>query len=257
MTNELNGRHFPTRNRHAGEDGGERRGGGDPDPRQERLSGHPSGTCSAHHRTGGRGDHLSQGRTRLTISSVAWGFAEVLPNKVTILAETAERPEEIDVKRAQEAKQRAEEALKTGKTEADFTHAEDALEARRNPARSSGKEIARFKPSQLTARESSLMFHRSIVVPVVLIVLSSMARANSSGKKACTPEEAMVAERELTIFEIGHPCIALICISNSATTAASRRVTAMRWVRYLLTIGINSAALLNSSQATRGLGDLS
>ena len=36
-------------------------------------------------------------------------------------------PEEIDVKRAQESKQKAEAALKTGKTEADFTHAEDAL----------------------------------------------------------------------------------------------------------------------------------
>lgn len=59
--------------------------------------------------------------------SVAWGFAEVLPDKVTILAETAERPEEIDVKRAHESKLKAEEALKTGKTEADFTHAEDAL----------------------------------------------------------------------------------------------------------------------------------
>ena len=59
--------------------------------------------------------------------SVAWGFAEVLPDKVTILAETAERPEEIDVKRAQESKLKAEQALKTGKTEADFTHAEDAL----------------------------------------------------------------------------------------------------------------------------------
>src|ERR1700693_4597554 len=59
--------------------------------------------------------------------SVAWGFAEVLPDKVTILAETAERPQEIDVKRAQESKQRAEEALKTGKTEEDFTRAEDSL----------------------------------------------------------------------------------------------------------------------------------
>src|SRR5438128_10708229 len=59
--------------------------------------------------------------------AVAWGFAEVLPDKVTILAETAERPSEIDVARAQESKRRAEEALKTGKTEADFTHAEDSL----------------------------------------------------------------------------------------------------------------------------------
>jgi F-type H+-transporting ATPase subunit epsilon len=60
--------------------------------------------------------------------AVAWGFAEVLPDKVTILAETAERPEEIDVKRAQESKQRAEERLKSGKTEVDYTRAEDALQ---------------------------------------------------------------------------------------------------------------------------------
>src|SRR6478736_7539218 len=41
--------------------------------------------------------------------AVAWGFAEVLPNKVTILAETAERPSEIEVDRARKAKQRAEQ----------------------------------------------------------------------------------------------------------------------------------------------------
>jgi F-type H+-transporting ATPase subunit epsilon len=43
--------------------------------------------------------------------AVAWGFAEVLPTKVTILAETAEKAEEIDVARAQSAKQRAEGEL--------------------------------------------------------------------------------------------------------------------------------------------------
>lgn len=43
--------------------------------------------------------------------AVAWGFAEVLPNKVTILAETAERAEEIDVNRAQSARQQAEQEL--------------------------------------------------------------------------------------------------------------------------------------------------
>jgi F-type H+-transporting ATPase subunit epsilon len=59
--------------------------------------------------------------------SVAWGFAEVLPDKVTILAETAERPDEINVARAQEARRRAEEEFKSGKTEEDFAHAEDAL----------------------------------------------------------------------------------------------------------------------------------
>ena len=42
--------------------------------------------------------------TRLCL---AWGFAEVLPDRVTILAETAERLEDIDVARAQNALQRA------------------------------------------------------------------------------------------------------------------------------------------------------
>jgi F-type H+-transporting ATPase subunit epsilon len=59
--------------------------------------------------------------------SVAWGFAEVLPDKLTILAESAERAEEISVKRAQEAKQRAEDRLKSGSTEVDYDRAEDAL----------------------------------------------------------------------------------------------------------------------------------
>jgi F-type H+-transporting ATPase subunit epsilon len=55
--------------------------------------------------------------------SVAWGFAEVLPGKVTILAETAERAEEIDARRAQEAKQRAESHLATCNTEEEFKRA--------------------------------------------------------------------------------------------------------------------------------------
>ncbi len=52
--------------------------------------------------------------------SVAWGFAEVLPQKVTILADTAERAEEIDVKRAQEARARAEAALARAAADLDF-----------------------------------------------------------------------------------------------------------------------------------------
>jgi F-type H+-transporting ATPase subunit epsilon len=60
--------------------------------------------------------------------SVAWGFAEVLQDKVTILAETAERPQEIDVERAQKAKDRAEERLKSNDPQVDYTRAEDALQ---------------------------------------------------------------------------------------------------------------------------------
>jgi F-type H+-transporting ATPase subunit epsilon len=43
--------------------------------------------------------------------AVAWGFAEVLQNKVTILAETAEKAEEIDTARAEAAKKKAEAEL--------------------------------------------------------------------------------------------------------------------------------------------------
>jgi F-type H+-transporting ATPase subunit epsilon len=60
--------------------------------------------------------------------SVAWGFAEVLQDKVTILAETAEHPQEIDIERAQKAKERAEQRLKSNDLKVDYTRAEGALQ---------------------------------------------------------------------------------------------------------------------------------
>jgi F-type H+-transporting ATPase subunit epsilon len=60
--------------------------------------------------------------------AVAWGFAEVLPDKVIILAETAERAEEIDVARALEQKKRAEERLHSQNPDTDFDRARIALE---------------------------------------------------------------------------------------------------------------------------------
>jgi F-type H+-transporting ATPase subunit epsilon len=59
--------------------------------------------------------------------AVAWGFAEVLPDKVTVLAETAERPAEIDVERSRKAKERAEQLLTSGDTSVDVERALDAL----------------------------------------------------------------------------------------------------------------------------------
>lgn len=59
--------------------------------------------------------------------AVAWGFAEVLPDKVTVLAETAERPSEIDVERARRAKARAEQLLTSGDTGVDVERALNAL----------------------------------------------------------------------------------------------------------------------------------
>ena len=60
--------------------------------------------------------------------AVAWGFAEVLPDKVTILAESAERPSEIDVERARKAKARAEERLTSGDPNVDVERSLNALQ---------------------------------------------------------------------------------------------------------------------------------
>ena len=51
-----------------------------------------------------------QGQTKHFLS-IAFGFAEVLPNRVTILAQIAEKAEEIDLARAESAKKRAEERV--------------------------------------------------------------------------------------------------------------------------------------------------
>jgi F-type H+-transporting ATPase subunit epsilon len=59
--------------------------------------------------------------------AVAWGFAEVLPDHVTTLTETAERADEIDVSRAQADKKHAEENLAKGQSEEDFVKAEGEL----------------------------------------------------------------------------------------------------------------------------------
>lgn len=55
------------------------------------------------------------------------GFIEILPEKVTILAEVAEWPEDIDVKRAEEARIRAERRLRENNGELDVARAELAL----------------------------------------------------------------------------------------------------------------------------------
>jgi F-type H+-transporting ATPase subunit epsilon len=59
--------------------------------------------------------------------SIAFGFAEVLPDRVTILAEIAERSDEIDVDRAQAAKARAEARLAKPVVDIDFERARIAL----------------------------------------------------------------------------------------------------------------------------------
>lgn len=60
--------------------------------------------------------------------AIAWGFVEVLPAQVRILAETAERAHEIDIDRALRAKQRAEARIAKGGDELDYRRALVALD---------------------------------------------------------------------------------------------------------------------------------
>ncbi|HSL22611.1 MAG TPA: F0F1 ATP synthase subunit epsilon [Vicinamibacterales bacterium] len=59
--------------------------------------------------------------------AVAFGFAEVMPDRVMILAQVAERAEDIDVTRAQSAHDRAEQYLSRPTSEVDFERARIAL----------------------------------------------------------------------------------------------------------------------------------
>ncbi|MDR7078599.1 F-type H+-transporting ATPase subunit epsilon [Neobacillus niacini] len=61
--------------------------------------------------------------------AVSGGFLEVRPDQVTILAQSAEKAEDIDVERALRAKERAEQRMKEQKVEdIDFRRAELALQ---------------------------------------------------------------------------------------------------------------------------------
>ncbi|MFP4436646.1 MAG: F0F1 ATP synthase subunit epsilon [Chloroflexaceae bacterium] len=59
--------------------------------------------------------------------ALAGGFMEVLPNRVTILADTVERAEEIDEARAEQARQQAEERLRQRQNDQDTSLAEAEL----------------------------------------------------------------------------------------------------------------------------------
>ena len=72
---------------------------------------------------------LTVGRLTYTVGqdtqtlAVAFGFAEVLPDAVTVLAQIAERPEDIDVARAEAARKRAEERLARNEADLDYARA--------------------------------------------------------------------------------------------------------------------------------------
>lgn len=64
---------------------------------------------------------------RKTYLSVAFGFAEILPDRVRVLADTAERAEEIDTGRAEAAVTRARERISSSLVDMDFERSQLAL----------------------------------------------------------------------------------------------------------------------------------
>lgn len=77
------------------------------------------------------------GRTEFI--AVSGGFLEVRPDKVTVLAQAAERAENIDVARAKAAKERAERRLQAKQDDVDFKRAELALRRALNRLDVAGK----------------------------------------------------------------------------------------------------------------------
>ena len=63
--------------------------------------------------------------------SVLWGFAEVTPKKVTILAEVAEKAEDIDIGRAQAMVEEAQRRLEMGGLPSELKEAQISLEKAR------------------------------------------------------------------------------------------------------------------------------
>jgi F-type H+-transporting ATPase subunit epsilon len=75
--------------------------------------------------------YRSGGRVRRF--ATAWGFAEILPDKVTVLAETVEPAAEIDVARARQSLDQAEQSLKSAQSEEEVS--KDLGKVRRAQAR--------------------------------------------------------------------------------------------------------------------------
>ena len=60
------------------------------------------------------------------IIAVGQGFAEIKPEQVEVIVDTAEYPEEIDARRAEEAKIRAEEAMRQKQSILEYNHSQAA-----------------------------------------------------------------------------------------------------------------------------------
>jgi len=86
------------------------------------------------------GVRLKKGNGQPTILAVSGGFIEVRPDKVTILAESAEKESDIDVARAESARKRAQEILSSKREGVDILRAKLALKRAENRIKLAKKE---------------------------------------------------------------------------------------------------------------------
>lgn len=70
---------------------------------------------------------ITESGDELKEAAVLEGFMEITPEKVTVLAQSCEWPDEIDVNRAKEARERAERRLKSSDTNINMARADLAL----------------------------------------------------------------------------------------------------------------------------------
>ena len=76
--------------------------------------------------------YRAKSATEAGLLAIISGFAEVLGDRVTVLAEIAERPEEIDMARAEEAKKRAEQRLASASSDPNVDWARAAIALQRS-----------------------------------------------------------------------------------------------------------------------------
>ena len=74
-------------------------------------------------------------------AAISEGFIQVLPDKAVILADSCELPEEIDIKRAEEARQRAEEQLRQKQSIMEYYQTQAALNRAMNRLKVSQKHF--------------------------------------------------------------------------------------------------------------------
>lgn len=92
------------------------------------------------------GEVLIRKDSEETYLFVSGGFLEVRPDKIIILADACERADEIDIERAEAAKRRAEERLKTRTPESDVAQVQAALI----------RSLIRLKVAERRRRKSTL-----------------------------------------------------------------------------------------------------